>query len=100
MASHAHRSPLRWIVKREDRMFPVICCHKNALHLRIIRNSPEANSSWGIPRFGQPPRFRFKGPDSFGCCTEEAVSMRTGDSAKPVGSVKLRQQNFPNRLLV
>lgn len=28
MASHAHRNPLRWIVKREDRMFPVIRCHK------------------------------------------------------------------------
>jgi hypothetical protein len=61
MASHAHRNPLRWIVKREDRMFPVIRCHKNALHLRIIRNSPEANSSWGIAYFGLPPGFWFKG---------------------------------------
>ena len=100
MVSHAHRNQLRWIVKREDRMFPVIRYHKNALHLRIMRNSPEANSSRSIAHFGQPPGFWFKEPDGFGCCTEEAISVCTGDSAKPVGTLKLRQQNFPSRLLV
>jgi len=75
-------------------MFPVIRYHKNALHLRIMRNSPEANSSRSIAHFGQPPGFWFKAPDGFGCCTEEAISVCTGDSAKPVGTLKLRQQNF------
>jgi hypothetical protein len=94
MASHAHRNQPRWIVKREDGMFPVIRCHKNALHLWIIRNSPEANSSWGIAHFGQPPGFWFKRPDSFGCCAEEAVFVRTGDSAKRVGSRQAAPAQF------
>jgi hypothetical protein len=41
-----------------------------------------------------------KGPDGFGCRAEEAVFVHAGDSAKRVGSVKLRQHNFPNRLFV
>ncbi len=100
MASHAHWNPVRWIVEHEHRMFPVIRRQENTLHFRIIRNSPEANSSRSIAHFGQPPGFWFKEPDGFGCCTEEAISVCTGDSAKPVGTLKLRQQNFPSRLLV
>jgi hypothetical protein len=81
-------------------MFPVIRCHKNTLHFRIIRNSPETHSIWSIAYFGQSPGSWFKRPDGFGCCAEEAVLVRTGDCAKRIGTLKLRQQNFPNRLLV
>ena len=100
MASHAHGDPLPGILEREDWMFPIIRCHKNTLHLWIVRNLPEAGISWGILYFGQPSGFWFKGPDSFGCCKEEAAFLRTGDSAKGIGTFKLRQQNFPSRLLV
>src|SRR5262245_33437674 len=81
-------------------MFPVIRCHENTLHFRIIRNLPEANASWGIAYLGQPPGPWLKRPDGFGVCTEEAVFVCTGDSAKTVGTIKLRQQNFPRRLFV
>jgi hypothetical protein len=91
MASHAHGNPLRWIVEHEHRMFSVIRCHENTLHLRIVSNSRETDFGWGVAHSGQPPGLWFKGPDSFGCRTEEAIFVRTGDSAKPVGTVKLRQ---------
>src|SRR5215469_6032412 len=100
MASHADGNPLPGILEGEDWMFPVIRCHKNTLHLRIVPNSPEADSGWSILYFGQPPGFWFKRPDSFGCCTEDAVFLRAGDSAKRIGTLKLRQQNFPTCLLV
>src|SRR6266542_2208844 len=98
MTSHAHGNPLPGILEREDWIFPVIRCHKNALHLWIVGNSPEAGIE-GVVYFGQPPRLWFKGPDGFGCCAEEAVFVRTGDSVKHIGTLKLRQQNFPSRLL-
>jgi hypothetical protein len=100
MASHAHGNPLPGIFECEYWLVPVIRRHKNTLHLRIVRNSPETDSIRSIAYFGQPPGLWFKGPDGSGCCAEEAVFVRTGDSAKRIGSVKLRQQNFPNRLLV
>src|ERR1044071_7061648 len=99
MPSHAYGNPLPGILERKDWMFPVIRCHKNTLHFRIVRNSPEADSIWSIAYFGQPPGLWFKRPDGFGCCTEEAVFVRTGDCAKRTGTLKLRQQNFSSRLL-
>src|SRR6266487_4218039 len=100
MASHPHGNPLPGIFKCEDWMFPIIRCHKNTLYLWIVRNLPEAGIGWGILYFGQPSGLWFKGPHGFGCCAEEAVFVRTGDSAKRIGTLQLCQQNFPNRLLV
>src|SRR5215470_7952018 len=100
MAPHAHGNPFPRILEGEDWMFPVIRCHKNTLHLRIVRNSPEASSSWGAMYFGQLPGLCFKGPDGFGCCTDEAAFPRAGDSAKRIGTPKLRQQDFPSCVFV
>src|SRR5206468_6581971 len=94
MASHAHGNPLPGILECEYWLFPVVRCHKNTLHLRIVRNSPEADFIWSIAYFGQPPRLWFKGPEGFGRRTKEAIFVRTGNSAKRVGSLKLRQQDF------
>jgi hypothetical protein len=63
MPSHAHGNSLPGILERKDWMFPVIRCHKNTLHFRIVRNSPEADSIWSIAYFGQPPGLWFKRPD-------------------------------------
>ena|SRR5206468_4726961 len=100
MAPHANGNPIPRILECEYWLFPVIRCHKNTLHLRIVRDSPEADSVWSIAYFGQPSGLWFKGPDGFGCCAEEAVFVRAGDSANRIGTLKLRQRNFPSRLLV
>src|SRR5215475_11433875 len=100
MTSHAHRNPFRGIVEHENWMFWVIRCHKNTLLLWIICNSPEAGSAWGLANLGQSPGFWLKGPEGFRCRAEEAVFVCASDSAKRLGSIKLRQRNFTRRPFV